>query len=383
MSTSVPSLSVPSNVDVAVIGGGSAGLGVARAFVEHGRSVVVFEGGRCGGATSANSLRIVHGGFRYLQSFDLPRVIESIRAAAALRREFPHLVAPLPCVMPLDRVGLKSRFPLGCARRLYRVLTRLVVGATPAVTLVNGAAIEAEVPLLRGRAPYGALVWTDGLMSDPEALIGAVCASIRARGGVIVEESRVVEVLDRGDDVAVTVAGGDRTYTVTAGLVVDASGPWVGSVTHLGVQVRPEVVGWARAFNVVVGRSLDRRYGITLPGEGRLLFAVPRGDGSAIGTGYLLPAADGGSHIAEREVAAFLIEASRSLAVPLTLKDVVAVESGRLPMVGQRGEAPVLLGRERIVRRGRIVAVTSTKYTTFQEQGRAVYTLSRDLFGRA
>jgi hypothetical protein len=67
------------------------------------------------------------------------------------------------------------------------------------------------------------------------------------------------------------------------------------------------------------------------------------------------------------------------LTVPLTLSDVVAVEGGRLPMVGQRGAAPILLGAERIERRGRVVTVVSTKYTTFQEQGRRVAALCRDL----
>jgi glycerol-3-phosphate dehydrogenase len=375
----IPPVIVPPRVDVAVIGGGSAGLGVARAFVDAGRSVAVLERGRCGRATSDNSLRIIHGGFRYLQTLHVSRVIESLRAAAALRAEFPTLIAPLPCVMPLAARGLKSRYPLECARLFFRSLARLTVGAAPEVRCVDSATIEREVPLLRDRAPNGALVWTDGLMLDPHAVIAAVAERIRAKGGHICEETAVISVGASPDTARVTVASGGARQTLEARLVVNAGGPEVASVSRTDGGTWPTVVGWARAFNVVVRRAFDERYAITLPGEGRLLFAVPRGGDTAIGTGYLLPGAEGETAIPERDIAAFLIEASRALTVPLTLSDVVAVEGGRLPMVGQRGAAPILLGAERIERRGRVVTVVSTKYTTFQEQGRRVAALCRDL----
>jgi len=380
MSPSLATTAV-TRVDVAVVGGGSAGLGVARAFAEAGRSVVVLERNRCGRETTDNSLRIVHGGFRYLQTLHVSRVIESLRAAAALRREFPDLIAPLPCVLPLDRGGLKSRYPLECARLLFRCLARLTVGAAPAVRCIGGFEIEREIPILKDRAPYGALVWTDGLIVNPRALIDAVVERIRATGGRVCEDTTVVAVKDTPGGVEVTTRSKEGTSSIEARLVVNAAGAGISHIPRSDGGSWSTVVGWARAFNVVVRRSLDERYAITLPGEGRLLFAVPRDGDTAIGTGYLLPAADGETTIPEREVAAFLIEASRSLAVPLTLNDVIAVETGRLPMVGQHAGRPILLGAERIERRGRVVTVVSTKYTTFQEQGRRVWALCRDVFG--
>ncbi|MBN8551177.1 MAG: FAD-dependent oxidoreductase, partial [Deltaproteobacteria bacterium] len=105
----------PSAVDIAVIGGGISGLGVALEAALNGFEVALFEKGPLASATSANSLRIMHGGIRYLQQMNLPRVMESVRAQAELLADFPDIVRPLPCVMPLTSGGLKSAVPMKVA----------------------------------------------------------------------------------------------------------------------------------------------------------------------------------------------------------------------------------------------------------------------------
>lgn len=371
--SSASSLSIP-HADVVVIGGGSAGLGVARAAAERGLSVVVLERGECGRATSDNSLRIIHGGFRYLQTFHLTRVIESLRAQAALRSEFPEIVKPLPCLMPLEAHGLKSRWPVRGAQVLFRAIARSVVGDAPLLGIMERDEVEREVPILAGRAPHGALLWTDAVMTDSKALLSAWTARAQEKGAVVRERIDVRAMEDRGDSAVVTLAGGEQ---LLARWVVNAAGPEIDAIERPDGRLRPAVAGWARAFNVIVRPQLESHYGVALPGDGRLLFAVPRGEHTAIGTGYLPERQRGERSIAESEVAAFLIEASRTLPEPLTLSDVVAVEAGLLPMAGLKDGAPVLCGAERIEREGRIITVISTKYTTFAEQGKKVARLLR------
>lgn len=355
-------------IDVAIIGGGSAGLGAARAVAETGRSVMLFEKEACGRSTSDNSLRIVHGGFRYLQTLHLSRVIESLRAQAGLVREFPDIVQPLPCLMPLARSGFKSRAPVMVAQALFRVLGASVVGETPPTRILDATTAEGEVDILKGRVPHGALLWTDALMLDQRALIDRWLGLCRDLGVVIHERTPVAAARERSDRVVLSTPAGE----FEARIVVNAAGPEFPSVGFGDGGGWPTVGGFARAFNVVVRPKLTERYGVALEGEGRHLFAVPRGEYTAIGTGYLLPLRDGGARVTESEVAAFLIEASRSLPEPLTLSDIVHLDVGLLPMTGETNGAPVLQGAERLERKRRIITVISTKYTTFYEQGKRV-----------
>ena len=86
--------------DVVVVGGGVSGAAIAWDAAQRGLSVALVERGDFGGATSANSLKVVHGGIRYLQHLDVARVRESSRERSAWLRIAPHLVRPLPLLVP-------------------------------------------------------------------------------------------------------------------------------------------------------------------------------------------------------------------------------------------------------------------------------------------
>jgi len=101
--------------DIVVVGGGIHGAWIAWRAAREGYRVALIEKHDFGGATSANSLKILHGGLRYLQHLDFGRMRSSIRARREFGRRAPHLVQPLPCLMPLRRVGLRSPWVLGPA----------------------------------------------------------------------------------------------------------------------------------------------------------------------------------------------------------------------------------------------------------------------------
>ena len=95
--------------DILVVGGGIYGATLAREAALNGLSVAVVDKGDFCAATSANSLKIIHGGIRYLQQFDVPRLRQSVRERRILMRIAPHLVHPLPCAMPTHGHMMKSR----------------------------------------------------------------------------------------------------------------------------------------------------------------------------------------------------------------------------------------------------------------------------------
>ena len=96
-------------VDIAIIGSGIHGSILALEAAQAGYRVALFEKGDFGGSTSANSLKIIHGGIRYLQHLNIKRMRESILSRRSMMQFAPHLVRPLACLMPTYGHGIKGR----------------------------------------------------------------------------------------------------------------------------------------------------------------------------------------------------------------------------------------------------------------------------------
>ncbi len=359
------------NWDVIIIGGGISGLGVARECASRGLSTLLLEAETCGNATSNNTLRIIHGGFRYLQNFDLPRVLKSLNDQSDLIRELPTAVQKLPCLMPLTRFGIKSRLPVTCAALLYGALMKTNRSPLPAPHIISSQKIHSTARTLRGRAPHGALCWYDATMSDPAAITQHLMASITMKGGSIKESTRVTQVDGtRGDFTVHTEAG----TSFRARCVVNTLGPWLEAI-KLPAGFAGQRPLWCRGFNLIVKQQLDPTYGIGIESsDGRLFFCVPRGSGTAIGTWYLPhPDASVPPAVSEHEVAQFLHAFNSSLPeARISKSDITHIDVGILPMEKMSANGPQLIAHERIHQHNGYIEVMSTKYTTFRSQGKKV-----------
>jgi len=358
-----------SSFDLIVIGGGISGLGVAREAGRRGLRCALFEKGRCCTAASSSSLRIIHGGLRYLQHLNFRRTLESLREQDDLLRRHPGLVAPLWCLMPLNRFGLKSAGPLWCALQAYR-LAAFAAGAEKrerAELLPTSAAREKAI-LLREHPMHGALLWRDALLCSSSHFAEAVKKEMLDAGVALFEERPVTELRPR--------AGG---YTVKAGgesfdarTVVNASGAWLQRID--GPQLFPKL-RWCKAFNLIIAR---RAVGDLAEGaagaSGRVYFAVPRDEGTAVGTFYRMYEGDPDeAAVSAAELEGAVREVNAALpALMLRADEVAGVESAVLPARRDSADGPVLYGAERLRGRDGYVQVLSTKFTTFQSQARAV-----------
>ncbi len=358
-------------LDTIILGGGISGLGVAREVASAGYSTLVLEAGTCGNATSNNTLRIIHGGFRYLQNFDLPRVIKSLNDQSTLIHELPDAVQPLPCLMPLSRFGMKSRLPVTCAALLYSAIMRANGSPLASPHIVSPEKIHSTVKALRTNAPYGALCWYDGVMTDPGAVTTHLTNAITSTGGSIRERTPVQRIEGGNKSFTVHTASGER---FTAKCVVNTLGPWLGSV-----QIPERLAGfrprWCKGFNLVIKQQLDPTYGIGIQSaDGRLFFCVPRGTGTAIGTWYLPhPDISVAPTVSEHEIAQFLHAFNASLPeAGITKHDIAHIDVGILPMDRTSPAGPQLIAHERIHECEGYIEVMSTKYTTFRSQGRRV-----------
>lgn len=278
--------------DLLVIGGGIHGAFAAWDAALRGLRVALIERGDFGGATSGSSMRIAHGGFRYLQHADLARMRSSIRSRTGLLRAAPHLVHPLASVMPTEGKLLRS----APALRIALAINNFVAfdrnrGVDRPFHLPRGRLLsrteffELAGDLAWPRATGGAL-WYDAFLDQAERLVlgvvlgaadaGAVVANYVTAESLIVRNGRVLGVQARA-------VLSDAAFPVRARSVLDATGPWVGRLAHGMSSAVPAPM--VRSSNVVIRRT-GGEVGVAIPlhGEARMLFAVPWQDHIIVGT---------------------------------------------------------------------------------------------------
>ena len=360
--------------DIIVVGGGISGLGVALEASRAGFETVLLERHKICQATSNNSLRIVHGGFRYLQSLDFPRVVESIRDQALALKEAPNLIKKLPCLMPLRRSGLKSSIPVQGAAYLYNWITHLATGASNGAAVVSSSWVDDALSALPGLAPHGALLWHDAQIRDQEKFASLLLHKIDKEGGSIYEDSPVSAIRRDGDRFIVSGTSEGEHFSLRTRAVINTTGPWIDTIgrsTPLPSRCSPKK--WCRAFNVVLSKTIEPRYALGVEGEeNRLFFLVPRAEGSVLGTGYLPLKSDvDDPAIGEEEVLNFVTAFAKLLPEGMVSgADIVRIESGVLPAQHISNDSVKLYGYTRICRSEGIVDVLSTKYTTYRSQAR-------------
>lgn len=211
--------------DVLVVGGGITGAAVAYEASARGLSVALVEKGDIGGATSAATGKLIHGGLRYLKNFEIGLVHESLAERRILSNIAPGLVEPFPIVLPqpglLEHVGLTFYDALSLDRNRVNDPSRRI----PAHRRMKPAELEAH-----GLGHMeSAILYYDCLMPSPERLTLAFLRSAVAHGAAFLTYAPVVELLMKGSRVVgakVEDAVAGTTVEVKARMVVNATGPW-------------------------------------------------------------------------------------------------------------------------------------------------------------
>ena len=293
--------------DLAVVGGGILGACVAWDAALRGLSVALLEQGDFGGGASANNLKILHGGLRYLQSAHLRRCRESIRERGFWLQVAPHLTDPLPVVFPAYRRGGPGRGALQAATLANEILSadrNHAVERSRHLPRGHGLSrlqVLERVPELNSPQLSGGIRFYDALMRSPERLVleavlaagraGAVTANHVAFERALWEDGRLAgvvarDVLDGGElrvraRTVVNAAGG-HSDEVVDGLLPGPQG-------RTASRASPCVPGWSSAVNLVV-EDLGYREAFALPlneATGRQhLFVVPWRGRTMIGTGH-------------------------------------------------------------------------------------------------
>ena len=293
--------------EVVVIGGGVTGAGVAFDAASRGYSVALLERGDYAVGTSSRSSKMIHGGLRYLQNFDLGLVREALLERQLMVQLAPHLVYPTPFLVPSFEAERRDR-KLGMGLNMYDVMATTRVGRSRREmrsskqededfywspdrhrTIDRDEVLEL-VPALERRDPNDAYLFYD-CQTDDVRLVLTILGEAERFGAVMVNGTEVTEVLTRNGravGVAAVESESGESFQVEAGSVINATGVWA---DRIGAEVADEEdvprISPSRGTHVLLDRddlSTGSAACIVPAGEGRHIFALPWYGRTLVGT---------------------------------------------------------------------------------------------------
>lgn len=341
----VPSDLAERRFDLAVVGGGINGAAIARDAALRGLSVIVLEKDDFAAGTTSWSTRLIHGGLRYLEHFEFELVRESLVERQRLLQNAPHLVDPLPLVLPVFRGSAHSPAKLRVGMRVYDFFSR--GGSMPKHHWFSRKETGARWPELTMAGLRGSFRYFDAQATFPERLVIEQIVSAVSYGAVALNYARVRSI-DTSGSVVTGVTFVDevsgQTHAVRTRAVVNVAGPWVDEVlASLDPAPKPEI-GGTRGSHLFLARTgnepLDGLYA-EADADGRPFFVIPWNGLTMIGTTDLPFDGDLDDVTAtEDEIDYLLSEASRLLPhLQLSREKVLFTYSGVRPLPAVSSES--------------------------------------------
>ena len=367
-------------VDVLIIGGGITGAGVARDAALRGLRVALVDKSDVAGGTSSRSSRLIHGGIRYLEHGDLRLVFEASRERRTLLRIAPHLVRPLPFLFPAYRGARVPPWKLRAGLWLYDLLAAF--RNVHAHRWLGAKQVRAAEPGLRDKDLTGAGLYYDAQTDDARLALATLRSA--ATGGALVASYAEVVSLARPDG---RIAGASvrdgltgRRLEVRAGVVVNATGPWVDAVRRLDDPAAGPLLRLSKGAHVAVPRTrIGNTYAVTLtsPIDGRVMFVLPWGDLSYIGTTETEDSVAPERVRATGDDVVYLLRSANAFfpRARLAPHDVVSTWAGLRPLLApdtSRSAGAVSREHRVVESASGLITIAGGKLTTYRVMGRDV-----------
>ncbi|MEO8435491.1 MAG: glycerol-3-phosphate dehydrogenase [Pyrinomonadaceae bacterium] len=274
--------------DVIIIGAGINGAGIARDAAMRGLKVLLLDKGDIGSGTSSWSTRLIHGGLRYLEHGEFGLVRESLREREVLLTIAPHLVRPLPIVIPIYENARRGLWTIRTGMIAYDALS---LGKTlPRHRILSRAEALQQEPGLNPEGLNGAAVYYDAQVEFAERLVLENVLSATAHGAIALTYARVTDFLFADGaipGVNFTNELNEEKLSARARIIVNAAGPWVDRVLGQSAASSPRLIGGTKGSHIIVAsfpgapsRALyteaetDRRPFFIIPWNGQYLIGT-------------------------------------------------------------------------------------------------------------
>jgi glycerol-3-phosphate dehydrogenase len=381
--------------DVLVIGGGVTGAGAALDAASRGLSVALVEARDLASGTSSRSSKLIHGGLRYLEQLEFGLVHEALRERGLLAtRLAPHLVRPVPFLVPLPSAGLPTRVwnraYYGAGVALYDTFASALTGFSqrhgrgmPVHRHLSRAAARRLFPSLRAEALAGAIRYYDGQVDDARLVI-TLARTAASLGAAVLTSARAVGLLRHAREVTGVRVRDEESgaeLDVAARTVISAAGVWSDDISALLPDARPGLrVRASKGVHLVVPRSaISGEAGLILRTPTSVLFVIPWGGHWIIGTTDTDWALDRSHPAASAQDIRYLLDqVNQVLDRPVSPTDIEGVYAGLRPLLAREAgarrsphtvdESTSVLSREHAVVEPMLglMLVAGGKYTTYR-----------------
>ncbi|MFM7809872.1 MAG: FAD-dependent oxidoreductase [Planctomycetota bacterium] len=374
--------------DLLVIGGGATGLGVAVDAASRGLRTAIVEAIDWAKCTSSRSTKLVHGGVRYLEQLDFGLVTEALHERGLLHRNAPHLVHPLPFVVP-SYTWWEGPF-YGAGLKLYDALAGRL-NLKPSRFLKRDEVV-ARIPNVHLDGLHGGIEYFDGQFDDARMAVsllrtalqqGAAAANAVRVTGLVKEGGRV-----RGADAVCGASG--RAFRIRAKVVVNCTGIFADAVRRTDDGGAKPMIEPAQGVHLVLDRSFqpsDTAIMVPHTDDGRVLFVIPWHGHVVVGTTDTpMPRTEIDPQPTEQEIGFILTNAGRYLQRVPQRSDVLAAFAGMRPLVhegGSDGTASKKVSREHVVHASEagLVSVMGGKWTTYRKMAEDGVTRALEVAG--
>jgi glycerol-3-phosphate dehydrogenase len=359
--------------DLAVIGGGATGVGVAVDAASRGYAVCLLEQSDFGKATSSRSTKLVHGGVRYLQQGNLALVMEALHERGVLRQNAPHLVHDLAFIVP-NYIWWEAPF-YGIGMRVYDLLAgRYGFGKS---RLLSRAQVLRHIPTLERRGLRGGVLYYDGQFDDARLLID-LAQTAEDHGAALLNYAPVEALTHDREGFVDGLTFRDfetgRGYRLGARCVINATGAFCDAVRRMDQPGAAPLIAPSQGVHLVLDRSFlpgDAAIMVPRTSDGRVMFAIPWHGHTLLGTTdtpitevSLEPRAH------DDEIDLILDTAGPYLQKRPGRHDVLSVFAGIRPLVRTADATPTsALSREHTIHvdRGGLLTIAGGKWTTYRK----------------
>ncbi len=363
--------------DVAVIGAGINGAGIARDAALRGLRVIVLDQSDLCSGTSAVSSRLIHGGLRYLEYGEIPLVFESLRERITLRKIAAHLVQPIRICIPIYESAKRGPLLIRLGMIAYDLLS---AGKTvPAHDMLSRDEAIANEPGLEHNGLRGAARYYDAQVTFAERLVVENLLAARAAGAAIHTYTRVTGIdIERGAVSGLRFA--DRLTgeqgRCDAAVVINAAGPWVDQVLATAGRPAKKLIGGTKGSHIVVGAFAGAprdAYYVEAAADGRPFFVIPWNSLYLIGTTDIRYGGDlDAIRAGDAEIDYLLQETNRVFpAADLKRQNIHYAYAGIRPLPRRERGPESAITRRHIIKKNRriargLISIIGGKLTTYR-----------------
>jgi glycerol-3-phosphate dehydrogenase len=372
--------------DLVVIGGGITGAGIALDASSRGLKVLLLEKGDFASGTSSKSTKLIHGGLRYLKQFDFWLVKEVGSERAIVHKLAPHLVIPEKMLLPLIEGGSYGKWLTSIGLKVYDILAQ-VSGDDKRQMLEKKEALKLE-PLLPKKILNGAGYYAEYRTDDARLTLENIKTSLQF-GTQVLNYAKVTDFVYGNERVAGVrfkdEVFGDE-FNVSSKYVINAAGPWVDELRSINHSKRGKRLHLTKGVHLVFPKEklpVQQSVYFDIP-DGRMMFAIPRGKITYIGTTDTNFNLDKDHVTTDIADAIYLISAVNHMfpEINLELDDIISSWAGLRPLIHEEGKSASELSRkdEIFTSETGLVSIAGGKLTGYRKMAeRTVNRIARSM----